>query len=131
MRNYLNSINPIFDSLFFNNKDYDARLMRTDIIEHDDDYVLNIELPDVDKKDIKVSLADSKLTVSVTKEENNDEKGSYLLKERRYGSYSRSYYVGEDVKFKNISAKLNNGILTLTIQKTKEEEKEDQYVEIL
>lgn len=131
MRNYLNSINPIFDSLFFNTKDYDSRLMRTDIIEHENDYVLNIELPDVEKKDIKVSLADSKLTVSVTKEEDSEEKGSYLLKERRYGSYSRSYYVGDDVKFKNISAKLNNGILTLTIQKTKEEEKEDQYVEIL
>lgn len=131
MRNYLNSINPIFDSLFFNTKDYDSRLMRTDIIEHENDYVLNIELPDVEKKDIKVSLADSKLTVSVTKEEDAEEKGSYLLKERRYGSYSRSYYVGDDVKFKNISAKLNNGILTLTIQKTKEEEKEDQYVEIL
>ena len=131
MRNYLNSINPIFDSLFFNNKEYDTRLMRTDIIEHDNDYVLNIELPDVDKKDVKVSLADSKLTVSVTKNEDTEEKGSYLLKERRYGSYSRSYYVGDDVKLKNISAKINNGILTLTIQKTKEEEKEDQFVEIL
>ena len=120
MRNYLNSINPFIDSLFFGDKDCDSRLMRTDIIEHDDDYVLNIELPDVEKKDVKVSLNDSRLTVSVTRNENENESGSYLLKERRYGTYSRSYYVGEDVKFKNISAKLNNGVLTLTIQKAKE-----------
>ena len=129
MRNYLNSINPFFDALFLNGKD-DTRMMRTDIIEHDNDYVLNIEVPDVEKKDIKVSLADSRLTISVTRDE-PEEEGSYLLKERRYGTYSRTYYVGDDVKFKNISAKLNNGVLTLTIKKAKEEEKEDQYVEIL
>ena len=62
--------------------------------------------------------------------EEKAEEGSYLLRERRYGNYSRTYYVGDDVKFKNISAKLDNGVLTLTIQKAKEEEKEDQYVEI-
>ena len=129
MRNYLNSINPFFDSLFLNAKD-DARIMRTDIIEHENEYILNIEVPDVEKKDIKVSLNDSKLTVSVNREA-KEEEGSYLLRERRYGNYSRTYYVGDDVKFKNISAKLNNGVLTLTITKAKEEEKEDQYVEIL
>lgn len=130
MRNYFNSINPIFDSLFLN-KDTDSRIMRTDIIEHENDYVLNIDMPAVDKKDIKVSLADSKLTVSVTKNEDLDEKGSYLLKERTYGTYSRTYYVGEDVQFKNISAKLENGVLTLTILKAKPEEKEERYVDIL
>ena len=131
MRNYLNSINPFIDSLFFSEKDHDTRLMRTDIIEHENDYVLNIEMPAVEKKDVKVSLADSRLTVSITRNENTDEKGSYLLKERRYGTYSRSYYVGEDVQFKNISAKLENGVLTLNITKAKPEEKEDQFVEIL
>ena len=131
MRNYLNSINPFFDSLFFTNKDTDSRMMRTDIIEHDDEYVLNVELPAVEKKDVKVALNDNRLTITVTRNEDEEEKGSYLLKERRYGTYSRSYYVGEDVKFKNISAKLDNGVLTLTIKKAKPEEKEDQYVEIL
>ena len=130
MRNYLNSINPFFDSLFFNDKEADSRMMRTDIIEHENDYVLNIEMPEVEKKDIKISLANNRLTVSVERKENEEEKGAYLLRERRYGTYSRSYYVGEDVKFKNISAKLNNGVLTLTIVKAKEEEKEDQFVEI-
>ena len=128
MRNYLNSINPFIDSLFFDVKD-DARMMRTDIIERENEYVMNIEVPAVEKKDIKVSLNDSRLTISINRVE-AEEEGSYLLKERRYGTYSRTYYVGEDVKFKNISAKLDNGVLTLTIQKTKEEEKEDQYVEI-
>lgn len=129
MRNYLNSINPFIDSLFFGDKECDSRLMRTDIIEHENEYILNIEVPAVEKKDIKVSLNDSKLTVSVNKEETADE-GSYLLRERRYGNYSRTYYVGDDVKFNNISAKLDNGVLTLTITKAKPEEKEDQYVEI-
>ena len=129
MRNYLNSINPFIDSLFFDAKD-DARMMRTDIIERENEYVMNIEVPAVEKKDLKVSLNDSRLTISINRTEATEE-GSYLLKERRYGTYSRTYYVGEDVKFKNISAKLNNGVLTLTIQKAKPEEKEDQYVEIL
>ena len=55
MRNYLNSINPIFDSLFFD-KNYDSRVMRTDIIEHDHEYILNIDMPDVEKKDISPTL---------------------------------------------------------------------------
>ena len=128
MRNYLNSINPLFDALF-NDKDNDSRIMRTDIIEHENDYVLHIDMPEVEKKDIKISLANNRLTVAVEREE-KEEEGSYLLRERRYGTYSRSYYVGEDVKFKNISAKLNNGVLTLTILKAKEEDKVDQFVEI-
>lgn len=128
MRNYLNSINPLFDALF-NDKDVDSRIMRTDIIEHENDYVLHIDMPEVEKKDIKISLANNRLTVAVEREE-KEEEGSYLLRERRYGTYSRSYYVGEDVKFKNISAKLNNGVLTLTILKAKEEDKVDQFVEI-
>ncbi|MCR4880280.1 MAG: Hsp20 family protein [Bacilli bacterium] len=131
MRNFVNSINPFIDSLFFTNKDYDTRLMRTDIIEHDADYVLKVEVGDVEKKDVKISLVDSKLTISITKNEDENETGSYLLKERRYGTYSRSYYVGDDVQFKNISAKLENGLLTLTILKAKEEEKEEKFVEIL
>ena len=131
MRNYVTTFNPFFDSLFFSTKDSDTKLMRTDIIEHENDYVLRVEVPDIEKKDIKVSLNDGNLSITVTKHDNHEEKGKYLMRERRVGTYSRSYYVGESVKLKDVSAKLDNGVLTLTINKVVESpEEKEQFVEI-
>ena len=124
MRNYVTTYDPFFD-LFFqpekrNNHQY---LMSTDIIEKKDHYEMKVNLPDVKKEDLKVSLENGYLTIDVVinNEENEKEDGNYILKERSYGSYSRRYYVGEDVEMKDVSGKLENGLLTLSIKKPNEE----------
>lgn len=73
-------------------------LMKTDIKETADSYVLDIDMPGIDKKDIGIELRDGYLTVSAKKEESSEEKGEhhYLRRERSYGACSRSFYVGED-----------------------------------
>ena len=95
-------------------------MMKTDIREKDGNYVVEIDLPGFDKKDIDVSLENGYLTVTAKQDESRedkDEKGNYLRKERRTGTCSRSFYVGENRTEEEIQAGYQNGILTLTFPK--------------
>lgn len=110
-----------FDDFFrpFFGFENESRVMNTDISEKDGNYVLDIDLPGFEKKDIEVSLDDGYLIVSARKNESNEEKdkhGNYIRRERYAGSYSRSYYVGE-IEEKDISASYNNGTLCITLPK--------------
>ncbi len=94
-------------------------LMKTDVYESDKDYVLNIELPGYDKKDISITLEDGYLIVEAKKESKVDEKdenGRYIRRERYLGNVSRSYYIGE-IDEKNIKANFDKGILSLSYPK--------------
>lgn len=94
----------------------EGHAMRTDISEKDGNIVLETDLPGMDKKDIGIELNDGYLTISAKREEtsDSDEKGRFIRKERRYGSCSRSFYVGTGVEEKDISASYENGILKVT-----------------
>ena len=97
----------------------EADLMKTDISEKDGNYVVEIDMPGFDKKDISVSLEEGYLTVSAKREqseEEQDKQGNYIRRERRTGACSRSFYVGERSE-KDISAAYDRGILTLTFPK--------------
>jgi HSP20 family protein len=109
-----------------------VNLMKTDIKEEAKDYRLDIEVPGVEKKDIKVSLEDGYLNVSATVNKDVKEgSGKAVHTERFAGSYSRSYYVGNRVKKSDIAASVNNGVLTLLVPKTDEKEDEaEKYIEI-
>ena len=88
-----------------------------------------MELPGVKKENVTVELKDGALEIKVVSEVNNDEKdskGKYLRRERFYGSCSRSFYVGEDVKQEDIKAKFDNGVLTITVPKIVEQPKVEQ-----
>lgn len=94
--------------------------MRTDIKETEKGYEMQVDLPGFDKQDIKVTLKDGYLTVNAQKEEKEEDKHSYVRRERNY-SCSRSYYVGRGVKEEDIKAKYANGILTLDVPKESKE----------
>ena len=130
------SNNDIFDEMdnFFNDgffggscrapqaaKQFDSMsgLMRTDVIEKEDAYQLEAELPGFNKEDIKIDLKDNLLTISASHSENNDEKdneGKYIRRERRSTSYQRSFRV-EGLKPEDIIAQYRNGVLTVNIPK--------------
>ncbi len=98
--------------------------MKTDVKELDNSYELDIDLPGVKKEDVKAELKDGYLTVSAshgTQNDEKDEKGKYIRRERYYGSASRSFYVGEQVKQEDIKAKFENGILKMTIPKVEKQ----------
>ena len=122
----------IFTDPFF--KRNDNKLMRTDIKEHDDNYVISVDLPGYDKENIKVDITDGYLTVSAkTDSENNEEeKGKYVRRERYFGECSRSFYVGDDISVEDVDASFKNGTLIMEIPKmdSKKELPEKKYIEI-
>ncbi|HHZ18053.1 MAG TPA: Hsp20/alpha crystallin family protein [Acholeplasmataceae bacterium] len=123
---------PFFDDffnmpVFFDNR----RVMRTDVREDDKNYYLDVELPGIEKKDIKLSLENGYLTIAVEREENKeqkDEQGNYVRRERYYGNCERTFYLG-DVNEEDISASHNNGVLTVSVPK-KEAADKKKYITI-
>lgn len=123
---------PTFDRAFYGNGS--RNMMKTDVKETDQGYELGIELPGYQKEDVKAQLKDGYLTVQAAKSVNNDEKneeGAYIRRERYAGTMSRSFYVGDNVTEADIQAKFENGILKLSVPK-KEAKKveENKYITI-
>lgn len=108
-------------------------LMRADVREDDKQYHIDVDLPSIKKEDIRLELDDGYLTIHATRNESRDEKsrrGKLIRRERFCGSYSRTFYVGEDVTKKDIHAKLADGTLTLDINKVQPKAAEKHYIEI-
>ena len=96
-----------------------ASLMKTDVIEKENCYQLEAELPGFNNEDIKIDLKNDILTISASHSENNEEKdnnGKYIRRERRTSSYQRSFRVN-DLKAEDIIAQYRNGVLTVNIPK--------------
>ncbi|MGN0169234.1 MAG: Hsp20/alpha crystallin family protein [Lachnospiraceae bacterium] len=110
-------------------------VMRTDIKESESGYELGIELPGYQKEDVQAELKEGYLTITAKTQQENDEKddnGKFIRRERYYGSCSRSFYVGEDIKQEDIKAKFENGILKIGIPKKEAQPvvEENQYITI-
>ena len=131
----LTTFNNLFDDMFDDSffRSYNS-YMKTDIKEVDNQYVLDIEMPGFNKKDISVELNDGYLTISGNKSTNNDEKdtkGNIIRQERYSGSYSRSFYVGNKIKKEDIKANYDNGELKIYLPKTTTKEVENHnYIPI-
>ena len=96
-----------------------ANVMKTDVRENKDSYDVFVDLPGFKKEDISIDLSNGYLTIQAAKgldKDEEDKKGRYIRRERYAGSMSRSFYVG-DVKPEEVSAKFENGILTLDVPK--------------
>ncbi|MBE5826346.1 MAG: Hsp20/alpha crystallin family protein [Butyrivibrio sp.] len=109
-----------------------AGLMKTDVIEKEDSYQLEAELPGFNKEDISIDLKNDTLTISASHNENKDEKdenGKYIRRERRSSSYERSFHV-EGLKPEDIIAQYRNGILTVHLPKKEAIPKKDEAVRI-
>ncbi len=138
MKRYLqtktNSDNyDLFDAFndFFRPVFYDEQsALRTNIKESEDSYELDIELPGYAKNQIKISLESGYLTVSAEKGEKEEDKDKHYIRKEITESCSRSYYVGEYVTDDQIKAKYENGILSLTVPKSRPKRTEGKYIAI-
>lgn len=122
-RHSFDLFDDMFEDSFFN--EGESKLMKTDIKEKKDKYIIDIDLPGYEKEGIKLDIQDGYLTVhaSVNKEEKDEEKGKFVRKERYVGECSRSFYVGKEVTEEDIRAKFKNGTLSIEVPR-KEEKKE-------
>ena len=96
-------------------------MMKTDVKEKKDSYILEMDLPGFTKDEVKVSLEDGYLTISAAKGLDQDEQekksGRYIRRERYAGACERTFYVGTEVTEEDIKGEFQHGILKLTIPK--------------
>lgn len=93
-------------------------MMKTDVKETEEGYLVAVEMPGFDKSEISVELDKGYLTITASKDLNQDEQdenGKYIRRERYAGTMQRSFYVGESVQQEDIKAKYENGVLTLGV----------------
>ena len=93
-------------------------IMKTDVYEKNGYYNLEVEIPGYKKEDISMEIMDGYLTIKAshsTNEEERNEKGNLVRSERSFGTCSRSFYVGENIKAEDVKAKFDNGILSVVL----------------
>lgn len=119
-------INRMFDDFFRSDRDESSLLAQAwkpavDIVEEDDAYVAKIELPGVNKDDVKITMQDNVLTVRGEKkaEKKGKEENMHRV-ERFYGSFQRSFTLPSSVKNDKIEADYKDGILTINMPKAEE-----------
>jgi|SRR5579859_2659365 len=92
-----------------------------DVLETENAYRVQIDLPGVEQKDIEVKIDGGILTVKAERKPDGEEKSeSYLRSERSYGVLTRSFSLPEEVDASKVEAKHLNGVLTLTLPKREE-----------
>ncbi|RME79424.1 MAG: Hsp20/alpha crystallin family protein [Chloroflexi bacterium] len=104
---------------------------RVDVAETDKEIKVSAELPGLDENDIEVTLTDDVLTISGEKKEEKEDKGrNYYRMERSYGSFSRSIPLPCQVEQDKVEATFKKGVLTITLPKTAEAQKERKKIAI-
>ncbi len=94
-----------------------------DVREDQDHIYVEAELPGFSKEDVDITLENQTLTISAERKADREEtarKGEYLLRERRYSRFQRSFTLPPTVNDQSVNAKLENGVLTITLNKREE-----------
>lgn len=131
------SYKPITLSDFFNEDFFptfnrnSGNLPAVNIREDEKAFYLELAVPGMNKKDLRIEVKDDVLTISSEhKEEKQEESEGYRRKEFSFSSFCRSFYLPEDVNGEKIGATYKDGILNVEIPKLEEEKKKEKIREI-
>ncbi|MDW8307868.1 MAG: Hsp20/alpha crystallin family protein [Verrucomicrobiales bacterium] len=90
-----------------------------DIAEDDKEYLLKVELPEVNKDDVKVTVEGDTLTISGERKAEKEEKGRKFHRvERYYGRFERSFSIPDDADADNVKAEFKDGVLRVHLPKS-------------
>jgi HSP20 family protein len=122
------SFKPFFMQNLFDDDFYPVITSRTgsmpavNIREDEKSYALDLAIPGIDKKDLKIDINEDVLTISSeSKVEKEEDKDGYKRKEFSYSSFCRSFYIPENVEKEKIEANYKDGILSVALPKMAEE----------
>lgn len=124
--NPFNDFTPVtFGSViekFFNenpgNERANAFVPQVDVAETDQRFEISVAVPGLKREDIKINLEEGKLIISGERKLEKEEKGkNFLTRETRFGSFSRSFYLPDNVDAEKIEASYNEGILNIFVPK--------------
>jgi len=92
---------------------------RVDVHETDKEILIDVEIPGLDKKDIKVEVKNNTLTISGERKSERTSKDTQCCRvERHYGKFERTFGLPDTVKADKVSAEYKNGVLALTLPKS-------------
>ena len=110
-----NMLDDFFSDNWWPGRSLARDTFKINVQQNEKDYLIEAELPGVNKDEIDLSLDEGRLTISVNREEQiNEEKKNYIHRESRYSSMSRSIYLA-DAESNGIKAKLENGVLSILV----------------
>jgi HSP20 family protein len=110
---YRDPFKEMIDS-FFDDRNYQSKNKKSsDVITTENEYRINLAVPGLSKEDIKIILKDDVLTVSYEKQETDDKTYSFV------NSFKKSYRLPEDVDEKNIKGKVENGVVEITLPRSR------------
>ena len=90
-----------------------------DIAEDDKEYLIKVELPEVQKDDVKVTVENGTLTISGERKAEKEEKGRKFHRvERYYGRFERSFSVPDDAEADDVKAEFKDGLLKVHLAKS-------------
>ncbi len=122
---------PSFPSFFGASPDLAFTVPAVDVTEDDKAYKIAAEMPGVEEKDIDVSVNEDTLVLKGEKRQEKEEKGkNTYVSERSYGSFQRAFALPEGVDRGKIAADFSKGVLTVTLPKTPESQKQQKKIEI-
>ncbi|WP_413292376.1 Hsp20/alpha crystallin family protein [Bdellovibrio sp. HCB185ZH] len=121
-RNLASGISSMFDEMEHLTKIYDDRdfTPACDLTENDTHYFMSMDVPGLQKDDIKIDITNNLLTVSGERKRatSNDSNRKFQLFERRYGFFKRSFSLPSSIESAKVEARYENGVLELYLPKT-------------
>ena len=125
--NFFNYVDDFFNTDFLT--DFDTGI-RADIKETDKEYIIEADMPGFDKEDIEIELIDDRLTIKAKKDERVDEESeNYIRRERRYDQAARCFIV-QGIEHEDVVAEYKNGVLEITLPKSKENRRRGRKIDI-
>ena len=120
----------IDDNFFF---DYNSNDLTpsVDINESNDAFMISADLPGIAKSDIEVKVEGNNLILSGNRYiDKSDKNEKFHYNERRFGTFSRSFKLPKTIKEEKITAKLDNGVLSIVIPKAEDAIKSDRLIAV-
>ena len=123
---FYNMLDDFFSDSWSPSRSLERDTFKINVQQNDTEYLIEAELPGISKEEIKLDLNDGRLNISIQREEKiNEEKKNYIHRESRFSSMSRSIYL-EDADSNGIKAKLDNGVLNITVPRQERSVKAEQ-----
>ena len=114
----MNRLDDLFDSMIYKTLDRSQNWTpEVSVFENDKLYTVTLDIPGVEKKDVNIEVEGSSLIVSGKREKANEKDMSLYYSQTRYGNFSRTFNLPEEISVEKINAKYKNGTLVLTLPK--------------
>ena len=134
-RSVITDFDRIFNSMFTNDSPQfslaESWMPAVDVNETETEYLLSADIPGLDKKDVSIDIHDGIITIKGERAIDNEKStDDYRIRERQLGSFNRSFRLPDNVNEVKVAAKFKNGVLTITLPKTKEIIPEGRQIKI-